>query len=127
MNKKPIAFGKISFNLKKNVEPERNEDTPPSDPAAGFGTFGRTPIKEQSKEIEDIADDLESQHVHQVMGIRNFGKKAKNFDIDELMEQAKNAARETAKRKIESAPPPVPAETSSQDSGEDEDLIGMFT
>ncbi len=40
----------------------------------GFGTFGKS-----SK--NDEADDVESQHVKNIMGISAFGRKAKNFDI----------------------------------------------
>lgn len=72
MNKHPISFGKISFKVNKSSETSqsnKNEST------SGFGVFGRTPIQE-AKEIEEIADDLESQHVEQVMGIKNFGKNA---------------------------------------------------
>lgn len=70
MSKKPISFGKISFKTNKTSESDKNESS------SGFGTFGRTPIQE-AKEIEEIADDLESQHVEQVMGIKNFGKNPK--------------------------------------------------
>lgn len=93
MSKKSISFGKINFKLNKTTTSETNE-------TSGFGTFGRTPIQEQ-KEIEEIAEDLESQHVHQIMGIKNFGKKAKNFNIDELMEQAKQNAEEINKNRLE--------------------------
>ncbi|CAK1543634.1 unnamed protein product [Leptosia nina] len=91
MSRKPIAFGKITLNFKK--ESKDNEST------AGFGTFGR-PIQEH-KEIEELSDDLESQHVQEVMGIKNFGKKAKNFDIEEMMERARKTAQEVAKKKEE--------------------------
>lgn len=40
--------------------------------SVGFGTFG--------KKIEEV-DDVESQHVKNIMGISAFGRKAKNFDI----------------------------------------------
>lgn len=40
----------------------------------GFGTFGKT------SKNEDV-DDVESQHVKNIMGISAFGRKAKNFDI----------------------------------------------
>lgn len=70
MSKKPISFGKISFKASKPPDNDKNEST------SGFGTFGRTPIQE-AKEIEEISDDLENQHVEQVMGIKNFGKKPK--------------------------------------------------
>lgn len=50
----------------------------------GFGTFGK---HEQEKNvinnaIEDLAiDDAESQRVKDIMGISEFGRKAKIFDI----------------------------------------------
>lgn len=50
----------------------------------GFGTFGKQEIASQNKyndEIEEIAEDLESQHVKEIMGISEFGRKAKSFDI----------------------------------------------
>ncbi|CAF4860726.1 unnamed protein product [Pieris macdunnoughi] len=92
MSKKPISFGKITLNFQK--------ETSDNGASSGFGTFGR-PIQEQ-KEIEELSDDLENQHVHQVMGIKNFGKKAKNYDIEEMMERAKKTAQEAAKKSMES-------------------------
>ncbi|XP_041974755.1 gastrulation defective protein 1 homolog [Aricia agestis] len=127
--KKGIAFGKINFNVSKSSENEKNEVV------TGFGKFGRTPIQEQ-KEIEEIADDLESQHVQEVMGIKNFGKKAKNFNINELMEQAKKTAQELQKNKKEQETSEdksqdnthtVTEPTSSQsveEEEDDDDLIG---
>lgn len=41
----------------------------------GFGTFGKTSI------INEDVDDVESQHVKNIMGISAFGRKAKSFDI----------------------------------------------
>lgn len=40
----------------------------------GFGTFGKTSKNEE-------VDDIETQHVKNIMGISAFGRKAKNFDI----------------------------------------------
>ncbi|KAJ2938882.1 hypothetical protein O0L34_g17693 [Tuta absoluta] len=103
MSKKPIAFGKICFNVNKAPEFEKSdveEPSPSSTSTSGFGTFGRTPIKDQQI-IEEISEDLESQHVQEVMGIRNFGKKAKNFNINELMEEAKKTARKNQKNRLE--------------------------
>lgn len=52
---------------------------------SGFGTFGKNesaPAKNKyNDEIEEISEDLESQHVKEIMGISEFGKKAKSFDI----------------------------------------------
>ncbi|CAH2264831.1 gastrulation defective protein 1 homolog [Pararge aegeria] len=94
MSKKPISFGKISFNFTKGSLDENKDES-----TSGFGTFGRTPIQEQ-KDIEEITDDLESQHVHKVMGIKNFGKKAKSFNVEEMIEQAKKTAQETSRKNI---------------------------
>lgn len=48
----------------------------------GFGTFGTdTTINKYNEAIEEIADDLENQHVKEIMGISGFGRKAKTFDI----------------------------------------------
>lgn len=133
MHKKPISFGKIKFNISKTGENSSNKNEANT---SGFGTFGRTPIQEQ-KEIEEIADDLENQHVQQVMGIRNFGKKAKNFDLDQLVEQAKINAQEANKKRLEAEAAmsketetkkvdsdevigPLPIEGPSQDDDDDE-------
>lgn len=141
MSKKPISFGKISLNLSKPAE-----NDPKDEQTSGFGTFGRTPIQEH-KEIEEIADDLENQHVHQVMGIKNFGKKAKSFNVEEMIEQAKKTASEAYKKRLESqmaakasesqreseenimGPPPPPGDAKNGDKDtdpntEDDDLIG---
>ncbi|CAG9792878.1 unnamed protein product [Diatraea saccharalis] len=113
MNRKPISFGKITLNFEKA---STNEQT--SSPE-GFGTFGRTPIQEQ-REIEEIADDLENQHVQQVMGIKNFGKKAKNFDLEAMVKEAKRNAEEANKKKLEEA-----AKTSCEFQNDDHsDVIG---
>ncbi|KAM3955498.1 gastrulation defective protein 1 homolog [Aphomia sociella] len=118
MSKKPISFGKISFNLNKDSSNDENKQ---EESTSGFGTFGRTLIQEQ-KEIEEIADDLENQHVQQVMGIKNFGKKAKNFNIEEMMEQARKTASEVNKRKVELEDKKT-VETEKPESDDDE-LIG---
>ncbi|XP_047540300.1 gastrulation defective protein 1 homolog [Vanessa atalanta] len=128
MSKKPISFGKISFNINRTSSHDTCDGS-----TSGFGTFGRTPIQEQ-KDIEEIAEDLESQHVQQVMGIKNFGKKAKNFDVEEMMKQAKIAAQEANKKKIETIVSgnseektyTVTAAPSLQqeDSNDEDDLIG---
>lgn len=114
MNKKGISFGKISFKAKTVPEiPKNSEDALTS----GFGTFGRIPIQEP-KEIEELADDLESQQIQQAIGFKNFGKKAKNVDIDEMVMQAKKVAEETNKKKI------LAAVEATDNTEEDDDLIG---
>lgn len=124
MSKKPISFGKISFNIAKAPENTKNVENSPDTSTSGFGTFGRTPIQEQ-KEIDEITDDLESQHVQQVMGIKNFGKKAKNFNVEEMLEQARKTAQEVSKKKLEEEAAKAAAEPEeTPPDEEEEDIIG---
>lgn len=116
-----ISFGKIGFNIGKS---KQNSETSKNDSTSGFGTFGRTPIQEH-KEIEEIAEDLENQHVQQVMGIKNFGKKAKSFDLNELVQQAKANAQEANKRRLELEANAATDNTENARSDEsDNELIG---
>lgn len=71
----------------------------------GFGTF--------SKAIEDIEDDLESKHVQEVMGISGFGRKAKQFDINEMVQKARK-----------NAPKPIEKEPEIIENNSDDELIG---
>lgn len=49
----------------------------------GFGVFGKDSEANNSLNvaIEELADDLENQQVKEIMGISEFGTKAKTFDI----------------------------------------------
>ncbi|XP_030767738.1 gastrulation defective protein 1 homolog [Sitophilus oryzae] len=105
---KKITFGKISANFR-----EKSEKAEASQP---IGTFG------PPKAIEVLEDDKESQDVKNVMGIISFGKKAKTFDIEEMMVQVKATAREVTKPPEESKP--VGDSDDDSDSDEDDDLIG---
>lgn len=132
MNRKGISFGKISLYNAKNSSTNQNETT-----TSGFGTFGRIPIQDQ-KDVEETAEDLETKHVENVMGIKNFGKKPKTFNIHELLEQAKITARENARNKDDSENNtdenagdsdeenmigPLPSKEDSKEENDD-DLIG---
>ncbi|KAJ8955965.1 hypothetical protein NQ314_006814 [Rhamnusium bicolor] len=83
MNKK-ISFGKISSNFGQNSEKIEATGT--------IGTFG------PPKAIEVLEDDTEAQQMKEVMGISSFGKKAKTFDIKEMIAQVKATAREVTKK-----------------------------
>lgn len=82
-----------------------------------FGSFGKIG-KSGDAAVDAIADDLESQHVAEVMGIAGFGKKAKQFDI---LEQVAKAVNTTSK-----LPEPSKQEDEDEDTGDsdDEDVIG---
>lgn len=109
MNKQKITFGKIQLNFKKDEpsetskgEANEEDDAAPTSgkpffvfmhfqtwklviificPILGFGTFGRKEKNSLNNAIEELADDLESQRVKDIMGITEFGRKAKIFDI----------------------------------------------
>ncbi|CAK9802494.1 Gastrulation defective protein 1 homolog [Anthophora quadrimaculata] len=80
--KKVITFGKISKNLSK--ETPQNIETVSS----GFGTFGKKSVEVNVTQMNEIKpeDEEETQNLKEVMGITGFGKKAKSFDVQEMME-----------------------------------------
>lgn len=103
---KKISFGKISANFGQNASK--------IEPTGSIGTFG------PPKAIEALEDDSEQQKMKNVMGISSFGKKAKSFDIKEMMAQVKQTAREVTKQPEEDK-----LSDDSEDSEEDDDeLIG---
>ncbi|CAH1119828.1 unnamed protein product [Phaedon cochleariae] len=101
---KKISFGKISTNFRQNSEKIEATGT--------IGTFG------PPKAIEVLDDDNESQQMKDVMGISTFGKKAKVFDIKEMIAQVKATAKEVTKKPVED----VPAD--SEDSDDSDEFIG---
>ncbi|KAI4471487.1 gastrulation defective protein 1-related [Holotrichia oblita] len=72
MNKsKKITFGKISANFA--------EKATVVEATGAFGTFGSDTQK--SIQIEALEDDVEHHNMQEIMGITQFGKKAKSFNI----------------------------------------------
>ncbi|KAL3284771.1 hypothetical protein HHI36_018914 [Cryptolaemus montrouzieri] len=107
MNKGKISFGKISSNFGHN-----------SKVIEASGTIGQVSTLVAPQEIENLDDEAEKekQDIKDLIGIMSFGKKAKTFDIQEMMEQVKQTAREVTKK---------PEEDHSDEESEDEDdLIG---
>uniref|UniRef100_A0AAR5Q082 WD repeat-containing protein 55 homolog n=1 Tax=Dendroctonus ponderosae TaxID=77166 RepID=A0AAR5Q082_DENPD len=105
---KKIKFGKISANFAQKATPI--QPTGSIDSIVDIGA---------PQAIEALEDDKEGQQMKEVMGISAFGKKAKTFDINEMMAQVKATAREITKKAEEDKP----VESSSDESSEDE-LIG---
>lgn len=68
--------------------------------------------------MDQIADDLESQHVAEVMGMSGFGKKAKQFDV---LEQVAKAVRTTTPKVAE---PTAPETDDDTDDDDEADVIG---
>lgn len=85
MNRKKIAFGKI--NLKVNIAAKNDEDddekTKTVTDAQEVVGFKKMDKQQLQRQVEDVTEDLESQHLKNIMGISQFGKKsAKTFDIE---------------------------------------------
>lgn len=108
---KKISFGKISANFSQNAE--KIEAT------GSFGTFG------PPKAILAIEDDGEVQKIKEVMGISSFGKKAKSFDIQDMIAQVKATAKELTGHTINDTIDHTSNTTdSSSTEDSDDELIG---
>ncbi|XP_044009108.1 gastrulation defective protein 1 homolog [Aphidius gifuensis] len=89
MNKKPmITFGKIGAALKKKETDEKPENDVSTSGFGTFSSFGKKSIEKNSTDMSEIRpeDEEESDNVKKIMGITGFGKKAKIFDVQEMME-----------------------------------------
>ncbi|KAL6429311.1 hypothetical protein ACFW04_008191 [Cataglyphis niger] len=84
-SKKIITFGKISASLEK---PATEASVEASVSSSGFGTFGKKREESNVKKMEEIKpeDEEEIQNMQKLMGITGFGKKAKSFDVQEMLE-----------------------------------------
>ncbi|XP_053692867.1 gastrulation defective protein 1 homolog [Sabethes cyaneus] len=93
MNKGKITFGKIQ--LKTTTTAASANDVPESS-TSGFGSFGRSEAPPEtagsSSDIDRISSDLENSRMQELMGISGFGRKAKQFDINEMIQKAKQNA-----------------------------------
>lgn len=115
--KKTITFGKIS----KSLASETPETVLPS--SSGFGTFGKRLVETNTNEIKEIKpeDEEEMQNLQKVMGLTGFGKKAKSFDVDEML---KTITKTINNHKAEVLEKESEVSEKIDNKGEDEDLIG---
>ncbi|XP_317237.4 gastrulation defective protein 1 homolog [Anopheles gambiae] len=100
MNRGKITFGKI--NLKSSAPTSSTNDSAeiPSTSieatVSGFGSFGRKD-NAQDEAVERISAELDNSKLQEVMGISGFGRKqAKQFDINEMIQKAKQNAPKAA-------------------------------
>uniref|UniRef100_A0A6M2DQZ9 Putative wd40 domain protein n=1 Tax=Xenopsylla cheopis TaxID=163159 RepID=A0A6M2DQZ9_XENCH len=105
MHKKKIAFGKITSGFLKRSE----SASEPFDVSNGFGTFGST---SNIIPMENTQQDEEFQNIKNTMGITGFGRKAKSFDVEEMVKQIHQTVRDKTKKNI------------VKDTTEEEDIIG---
>uniref|UniRef100_A0A2M4BH90 Uncharacterized protein n=1 Tax=Anopheles marajoara TaxID=58244 RepID=A0A2M4BH90_9DIPT len=100
MNRGKITFGKIKLNSASSTATgqDEGESAGTSTKTEAFGSFGRiTELPTQSNpsdaSVERIAADLDNSKLQEVMGISGFGRKlAKQFDINEMVQRAKQNA-----------------------------------
>jgi len=84
-SKKTITFGKIRANLSKDATSAVPEAAVKM---SGFGKFGKKREEVNVTKMDEIKpeDEEENQNIKKLMGISSFGKTAKSFDIQEMME-----------------------------------------
>lgn len=134
--KKGITFGKINKDLTRDMT--KNTEIISS----GFGTFGKKSLETNITKINEIKpeDEEESQNLKQVMGITGFGKKAKSFDVQEMLENITKTINNSKVsniniKSIEKESKTTPAKEvikdidiinngSTNDNEEDDDFIG---
>ncbi|XP_076247672.1 gastrulation defective protein 1 homolog [Calliopsis andreniformis] len=125
-SKKVITFGKISKDLNK----EQTQNTEPV--SSGFGTFGKKLPEKNVTKMNEIKpeDEEETQSLKQVMGITGFGKKAKSFDVQEMLENITKTIssnktaivdREKKTETSERSPEKETNDTHNNDNKDDED------
>lgn len=111
--KKAIAFGKIGSFGQLTISSQTQQ--PPKSEDGGFGKFGKT---------DEEYNAEPTTAVEQAMGFQGFGKNkagpAKNFDLESLVEQSKQVARERNLEKIKE----MEAKNVEEQEKEDNELIG---
>lgn len=91
MNRNKIFFGKINLNPNKPAavtEKSAGSQNEVSASATGVGGFKKMGKQQLIRQVEEVTEDMESQHLKEVMGISGFGRKAaKVFDINVSIEE----------------------------------------
>lgn len=141
------GFGKISFKLNtkslnnvktsetsesadSKTDEDKNKEVTQS--GSGFGTFGKI-SSNQRKDMEEIKpeDEEENKKLQEVMGMSAFGKKARTFDVQEMMENLKKTIGSTSKLPGKNVDKPSSTESKNdtankedEDEDDDDDFIG---
>jgi len=117
-SKKTITFGKISANLDKPAS-----EAPVEISSSGFGTFGKKREENNVKKMDEIKpeDEEETRSMQRLMGITGFGKKAKSFDVQEMMENITKTISSNKATMAEKEKPDEVAESREDKVSDDED------
>lgn len=109
MNKPKITFGKINLASSKKEDIEK-----PASASSGFGTFGTTakPSEPPGKDDNPIVElEEDNNEMASVMGFSGFGKKkAKQFDLQEILQQVVEAQKAKAVPVVKTAEETEPSE-----------------
>lgn len=83
MNKKKIVFSQISKTLGSSTKKDDELES-----STGFGKFGKKNFEENVTQITEIKPEYEkeSESLKRIMGLSGFGKKAKYFDVQEMLD-----------------------------------------
>ncbi|CAL4143095.1 unnamed protein product, partial [Meganyctiphanes norvegica] len=123
MNRGKISFGKIGFSLStkktEDIESKGSDDKEEFDGSAdekdtqtsigGFGSFGKIgPAKTQNDIINEAGIEKEKEpekqqedEMNEMMGFSSFGKKAREFDLDKIVEETRKTALERNRDNLE--------------------------
>ena len=87
--KKGITFGKIGIGpIGSSLGQLTIEQAKKESDSAGFGKFGKN-----SSENDEVVPES-TQEVEEALGFKGFGKAAKSFDLDALLEESKKVAKQ---------------------------------
>ncbi len=129
--KKGITFGKIGTGPlgsslgQLSLQPTQISDSD----SAGFGKFGqgsKTSAAVAAKNRANDPDELVPESTGELeaaMGIRGFGKVAKSFDIEALVQESKKTAMERAALSAQTQQKKQ-AESESTDRSDDYEVVG---
>ncbi|KAJ9587782.1 hypothetical protein L9F63_018808 [Diploptera punctata] len=141
MNKqqnKRITFGKIGANIGGAQNIVSDITFKEDKESTGFGTFGNKAPKSSSnsnvtcEEIEGAPDiDPENQKMKDVMGFGGFGKKSKQFNVEEMLKQVTKTAKERSRMTVATSVEKLTLHTRTgeeenkdENDSDDDDIIG---
>lgn len=108
--KKIITFGKIGSTFGAPQTEVGKNSVSADEQSTGFGKFGNKSSKTNvdlnvnCEEVDTVSEtDPENQHMREIMGFGGFGKKCRQFNIEEMVEQVTKAAKESSRVNIDSA------------------------